>query len=55
MVIADPTGECISDPDIPNDGEEIAGPNLPRNADIRELIHRQGPGILIEPHNTQLG
>ena len=36
LVIADPTEECISDPDIPNGGEEITGLNLPHNADIRE-------------------
>ena len=35
-MIADPTEECISDPDIPNGGEEITEPNLPHNADTRE-------------------
>ena len=48
--MADPTEECISDPDIPNGVEEIL-----HNADIREMIHRQDPCVLIEPHNTQLG
>ena len=35
---ADPIEECISDPDIPNGGEEIIGLNLPYNADIREQL-----------------